>query len=128
MDLHALEAVDHVDARILQFLGPGDVALLVETGLQLHHGRDLLAAPPGLHERPHDGRIGAYPVKGLLDGHHVRVLAGLSDKFQHGTKTVVRVVEQPVLGADGRKHAFHAADVGLTGVLRRQLEAEPVTP
>ena len=37
------EAVDHVDAGVLQLLGPGDVGLLVEAGLQLDQRRHLLA-------------------------------------------------------------------------------------
>ena len=49
--LQAGDAVDDVDAGLLQRLGPVDVGLLVEAGLQLDHADRLLAAFGGADQR-----------------------------------------------------------------------------
>ena len=126
MDLQADEAVDHVDAFLLQLFGPGDVALLVEAGLELHHGHYLFAAAPGLDEGAHDGRIVARTVQGLLDGQDVGVLAGAADKVQHGLEAVVGMEEHHVPLAQVAEHvAFleQARDVPLDA---GRLELGPV--
>ena len=48
--LQTHDAVDHMDAGLFQFPGPGDVGLLVEAGLDLHEGQDLLAGLGGVDQ------------------------------------------------------------------------------
>ena len=51
--LQSLHAVNHVDAFFLHSLAPFDVALLVESGEQLHHCCYLLAVACGANEGFH---------------------------------------------------------------------------
>ena len=50
-------AVDDVHPRLLQLPGPGDVVLLVETSLDLHHGEHLFSRLGGLNEGVDDGGV-----------------------------------------------------------------------
>ncbi len=53
--LVAHDAVHHPGSRLLESVGPVDVALLVEAGLELHEDRNLLASVQGFEEGFHDG-------------------------------------------------------------------------
>ena len=96
------DAVDDVDARVLELAGPRDVGLLVEAGLDLHQGQHLLAGLGGVDERVDDGAVPAGPVQRLLDRQHVRVGGGLLEERLHrGGEAVVGVVQQHVAPAEG---------------------------
>ena len=49
MNLEAHEAIDHVNARFFQFLGPTDVLLFVEPSFEFNKCSNLLAALGGLN-------------------------------------------------------------------------------
>ena len=53
VDLQAQQPIDHVSAGALQRPGPFDVALFVETRLQLHQGGHLLVFFHGFEQRLH---------------------------------------------------------------------------
>ena len=106
-------AVDDVHPSLLQLSGPGDVVLFVETGLDLHHGEDLLSRLGGLDEGVDDGGVTRGAVQGLFDGQHRRVGGGLFDEPLHaGGERVVGVLYQHVtafqrlehVGGGGRLH------------------------
>jgi hypothetical protein len=59
--LQAHDAVHHLRAHGLQALGPVDVGLFVEAGLQLHHHQHFLAAARGLDQQVHQHR--SVPVR-----------------------------------------------------------------
>ena len=80
MGLQPRDAIDDVDARLLQRPRPADVGALVEARLELHQADRLLAALRGLDQGRHQRRVRARPVDGLLDREHVRVLDGLADE------------------------------------------------
>ena len=71
------EAVNHVHALALHFFRPVDVPLFVETGLQFHHGGNLLPALTRFHQRLHDRGVIAHAVKRHLDTQHCGVLGRL---------------------------------------------------
>ncbi len=89
------EAIDDVHARPFELTCPDDVRLLVETGLNLHQRRDLLALLGSPDERRHDGCVIGGAVEGLLDREHVRVVGGLGDeRLDRGRERVVGVVNE----------------------------------
>ena len=99
--LQAGDAVDDVDARLLQRLRPVDVGLLVEARFQLDHADRLLAAFGGADQRRHQRRVVAGPVDGLLDRQHVGVFDRLLDEaLDRGGEGVVGMVDEQV-GAGG---------------------------
>ena len=125
------QAVHHVHAGTLEGLGPADVALLVEPGLQLHQAHGALAALGRADERGHDGRVARRAVERLLDGHHVGILRRLAHEPRHaGLERVVRVVHQDVAAADLVEDAHLVAAIqqarGLTRLPRRVLQVGAV--
>ena len=97
------DAVDDVDARLLERLGPDDVVLLVEARLQLHEDGDLLAVLGRADERRDDRRFGPGPVERHLDRERLRVVRRPLDHLDDRAEGVVRVVEEDVAGADRRE-------------------------
>ena len=86
-----------MDARLLELLGPGDVRLLVEARLELHHADRLLAVLGGLDERRDEGRVGAGPVHRLLDRQDVGVVDRLAhERLDGGRERVVGMVDEDV--------------------------------
>ena len=105
--LQADEAVDDVDARRLQRLGPLDVGALVEASLELDQHRHLLAALGGADQRAHDRAVARGAVERHLDGEHVRVDRRLADELlDGGAERVVGVVHEHVAVAE------HVEEVG----------------
>ena len=128
MGLQADDAVDHVDARLLERLRPLDVLLLVEPRLQLHEHRDLLAVFRRADERGKDRRVRVRPVQGHLDRDRLRVGGRALDHLGDGRERVVRVVEEDVAGADRRKDrgVGLVEDGGYGGREGRILQLAPV--
>ena len=81
---------------LLERARPGDVAGLVEAGLELDERGDLLAVLGRAAEGADDGRVAAGAVEGLLDGEDVRIVRRLLDEADHRVEGLVRVVEQHV--------------------------------
>jgi len=94
------EAVDDVDARLLEFAGPLDVVGLVEAGHELDQRRHLLARERGVDERAHDGRIAARAVERLLDREHLGIARRLLDELHHRRERVVGMMQHQVPFAD----------------------------
>ena len=115
MALQRRQAVDDVNARLLQLLRPADVGALVEARLQLDHADGLLAALRRLDQRRDQRGVGAGPVHGLLDRQHLGIVNRLLDEPVHrAAERVVRVVDEDVRFPDRRE------DVGLRPVLAQQ--------
>ena len=109
------DAVDDVDAGVLELAGPRDVVLLVEAGLDLDDREHLLARLGGVDEGVDDRGVAARAVERLLDRQHPRVGRGLLDERLHrGRERVVGVLQQDVLLADRRE------DVAGLGALGRR--------
>ena len=91
-------AIDDVDAVLLQLACPGDVGLLIETGLDLDEREDLLAGHRSFDEGIDDGRIAAGAVEGLLDRQYPRIGGGLLDQpLNAGRERVIGVLDEHVL-------------------------------
>ena len=127
-------AVDDVDAGLLQALGPGDVALLVETGLELDQDRHLDAPLGRPDEVLGDDRVTGRAVQGHLDREDVGVVGGLTDELlDRGHERVVRVVHEHVLAPDDLEEAALLLQrVGQAGLRDRHprlvLQLRPVEP
>ena len=88
-------------AHVLQPLGPDDVVLLIEAGLQLDQDRHLFSTLGGVRQHAGDARVAARAVQGELDGENVRVFGRRLDEPLHrGGEAVVRVMKQHVAFAD----------------------------
>ena len=80
MRLQARDAVDDVDARLLQRLRPADVRLSSKRALSSTRQTACLPRSEASISGGNEGRVGAGPVDRLLDREHVRVLDGLADE------------------------------------------------
>ena len=124
--LEADDAVDHVDARLLERLRPLDVLLFVEARLQLHEDRDLLAVLGRADERGEDGRVRVRAVQGHLDRDGLRVDGGALDHLGDRRERVVGVVEKDVAGADrGEDRRVGLVEDGGHGRARRAGPSAP---
>ena len=98
MGLEPDDAVDDVDARLLELAGPGDVVDLVEARLDLDDGEHLLARLGGVDEGVDDRRVARGAVERLLDREDLRVGGRLLDEGLHRRRErVVRVLDEDVL-------------------------------
>ena len=98
-------AVDDVHPRLLQLPGPGDVVLLVETSLDLHHCEHLFSRLGGLDEGIDDGGVAGGAVQGLFDGQHRGIGGGLLDEPLHaGGERVVGMLHQHVAALQRLEH------------------------
>ena len=115
VDLQVGDAVDHAGPRLVEFPRPGDVAAFVETRLELHDRRDLLAVFGGAAQRPHDGRIVAHAVERLLDREHAGIFRRPFQKRHQSTEILIR------RGDQDRTAIFDRAKrVGGSGKLRHR--------
>ena len=104
VNFHAHNTVDHIHARLFKFLGPRNVALLIETGLEFHHGRHLLAAPAGLDKGLHDWRVVAAAVKRLLDGDDAGIDGSVVHKVEYRFEAVIRMMHEKIAVTDALKN------------------------
>ena len=98
--LEADHAVDDVDAGLLERAGLDDVVLLVEPGLQLDEGRDLLAVLGRAGQGGDDRVVVGRAVERLLDRQDVRVVGRLLDELDDRAERLVGVMDEDVLLAD----------------------------
>ena len=99
--LEADDAVDDVDARLLEHAGLDDVVLLVEPGLELDQGGHLLAVLGGARQGVDDRVVVGGAVERLLDRQDLGVFRRLLDELDDRAERLVGVVDQDVLLADG---------------------------
>ena len=86
------QTIDYMSARLLQHLRPDDIVLLIETGLQLHQNRNLLAVLCRLGQSCDDRRITADTVQCLLDSQYLRIVGRVLYKLHHRIKGLVRMM------------------------------------
>ena len=110
MRLQAEEAVDDLDAALLERARPLDVAGLVEARLELDDGGHLLAVLGRARERLDDRRVAAGAVERLLDREHVGIVGGARDELDDRIERVVRVVEEDVALADDGEEIVGVAE------------------
>ena len=118
VDLQIREAVDHVDARLLERASPLDVPALVEAGLQLDDADALLAVLGRLDQRRRERRVVARAVHGRLQGRDRGILGGGADEaLDARPERVVRVLDDDVgrgdLGEDVAVLGLGEAALGL---------------
>ena len=122
------EAEDDVDAGALQVAGPLQIGLLVEPGLDLDQGGDVLAVLGRLDQGGDDRAVLGGAVEGLLDGQHIGVARRLADELHHHVEALEGVVDQDVLLADGGEAvaAVVADAFGEARLERRELQVRAV--
>ena len=113
MRLEAGEAIDDVDASLLQATGPGDVGLLVEAGPQLNDGGDLLAPLRRQFQGRRNGAALRHAIQGHLDGEDFGILRSLAhEAHDRLIEALVRVVEEDVLPGHGLKDGPRLLELG----------------
>ena len=109
MGLQPAYAERDVRPHAFQLRGPVQIALFVETGLDLHHAGDLLAVFRRPDQRADKGCVISNPVSGHLDRDRLRIIGGFADEVLHGgVETLVRMVQQHVARLNGGEHRGRA--------------------
>ena len=104
VDLEPGEAVDDVDARLLERAGPLDVPALVTACLDLDEAHRLLPALRGVDQSRHERRVVARPVDGRLDRNHLGIdRSAVDEGLEAAREGVVRMVDQEVAAANSRE-------------------------
>ena len=104
VSLEPNNAVNNVNAGLLELASPGDVGLLVEASLDLNQRQDLLASLSRIDQRIDDWAVTACAIKGLLDCKHVWVGRCRSQECDNRCRErLVWVVHQNLALPDGRK-------------------------
>src|SRR5574339_243756 len=81
MDLEIYQSIDNMDTFLLQHARPANIALFVKTCLKFHQDSHLLATLGGFEQHIHDRGILPDTVNRLLDGQHVWVTCGGTQKI-----------------------------------------------
>ena len=116
------DTVAHVHADVLQALGPDDVVLFVEPGLQLDQDRDLLPSLRGVRQHARDAGVATGPVERQLDREDVRIVGrGLDEALDRGREAVVRVVQEDVALADHVEDVPRSREPSLGGRVERRV-------
>src|SRR6266576_5758682 len=85
-----------MDTGFVQFAGPFDIMLFIETSFQLYHGGDLFTPLAGANQGRGNGRIRSGSIKTNLDRYDVRIFYGFINKFRDALIGVVRMVQQAI--------------------------------
>ncbi len=104
VDLEPHQSVDHMHAFAFQGLGPFDVALFIEPGLQLQQYRDLLPLFDGLEQGLDNGRVPAHAIERDFDRENVRIARSPPDEFHHRLEGFEGVVQEDISAADQREY------------------------
>ena len=95
------EAVDDVNAGLLEGARPFDVAVLVEARLQLDEAHALLAVFGALDQGGDERAVPARPVDRRLHRDHIRVAGGgLHERLEAGGERLVGLVDEEVAAPD----------------------------
>src|SRR5262249_31355635 len=88
----------------LQLSGPVQVALLIETCLELNDTSHLFTRFGSLDQGLDKGRIIANPIDGHFDGDGLRIVRGRPNEVSYaGIKAVIRVMDEQIVGPDDGK-------------------------
>ena len=127
MNLQPQQPIDNMHPGALHRLGPDDIVLLIEAGLQFHDRRHLLTLLAGVNERLHNGRVAANAVESLLNRQHMRVFGGSLDKVNYRREGVVGVMQQHIALTDRVKNIAAATQHRWQRRhMRRILEVGPI--
>ncbi len=94
------EAVDDMHALVFERPRPLDVALLVETRLELDQHGDLLAVAGRVEQGGDDRRVATDAVERHLDGQDVGVAGGAFEPVDDRLERFVGTVDEDVVLAD----------------------------
>ena len=120
VELQPRHAVKHFRAGLVQRPRPVQVAILVESRLQLDDARDLLAPVRSAHQRADERRVVANPVHRHLDGDGCRVIGSNADEVLNaGVEALIRMVHEHIATANRRE------DVLVTAAERRRPARRP---
>src|SRR5215831_17312431 len=100
MCFESAHTVHDMHTFVFEFPGPFDVVLLVESRFEFDQYRNLFAVDPGLHQGIDNGRFRVDTVEGLLDGQHIGVIRGFSEKFDYRCEAVIGMVQEHILLAN----------------------------
>ena len=101
MGLQTNKSIDDMNARLLQFLCPGNVGLFIESSLDFHQRQNRFPRFGGTNQGFDDGAVTAGSIQGLFDGEHLRVCCSvLQECLNAGGKGLIRVVNQHVSGSN----------------------------
>ena len=116
------QAVHDPDARLLELLGPLDVSLFVEPGLQLDKDEYFFAASSRAQQRFDDFRAPAGAIQRQFDRHDIRIVRRFGHQSLHRRlERIVGVVHQDIPLRENRENRSARLD-RRTATVRRVVE------
>ena len=94
--LQSHQTIDHMTACPLQHFCPGNIILLIKTGLQFYQNRYLFSIFCCLSQSRDNRRIAADTIKGLLNSQHILIFCCLPHKIHHRIKGLVWMMHQDI--------------------------------
>ena len=96
MHLQPLHAINDMDTGLLHHLGSSQVVLLIESGLQFHKYRHLLAILCSSYQGIDNRRVWSYPILRNHDFRYRRVVNGLVKEVDEMVERIIRIMYQQV--------------------------------
>ena len=103
MRLQTHQPIDDMYTHALQFSGPFDIVLFIETRLQFHQYRYLLAILYRFQQHVDDRRVCSDAIQCLLNSQNVRIVGRRTDKIHHRIEAIVGVMHQDIMFANSGK-------------------------
>ena len=117
MGFQLQEAEHDLHASAFHVAREADIRGFVKSGFQFNQRRHRLAQFRRLDQRLDDRAVFGCAIQSLLDRHHIWVLRGLANELHNHIKTLIGMVNENILGTNGRKTiaAMFANALGKTG-------------
>src|SRR5712691_6252255 len=90
------ESIYHVDSRAFEPLGPYNVVLFIESGLQLYYGGHLFSLFACRNQGLGNGRLLAGAIQTDFDCQHIWIIRGRTYEISHSCIGGVWMVQQDV--------------------------------
>ena len=104
-------AENDFDAFFHQSVGPVNVRLFIETGLQFHNCRHLLSVLRGVNQRIYHHRVFCQTIQRDLNAPHMRINGRFRQKVDEYGETLIRIMKDKVLFVEVGKYALVRIDI-----------------
>ena len=101
MNLKVYKTVNYSNAGLFKLICPGNIALLIKTGLKLHKNDNLLSPGRRSLQSLNNRRITTGAVKGHFNCKNIVVVSGIAYHLYHRVITFVRNMKDFIMQFEG---------------------------